>query len=327
MFFYRAWAGNEGRYPQSALSSPDFFTTQFAYHRWGYATLLILTLVACLVLNIVFVASFVVNFSKQKMMPHILFLLLSIRDLLVAIILIPICIDWFIINVGYFEGDEIFCKFAGFLDFFLAAEYPILLIMLSIILYTRKYPKLEEGNFGLPMDEFNPEPDMHPSQYDPGYRVPSRAHSTTSSYRAQQYPNKPPSVIGSVNGGYNGGGRRAPSVVGSVNGYGGQQRAPSVVGSVNGYGGQQRAPSVVGSVQGGGGRGGRAPSVAGSDTGYRSGGNAFRPQRPVILNQQFGTPGRPGSVTGSIEGRLAAGRRTQQLQQQHQTFLTRLVLD
>lgn len=305
MFFYRAWAGNEARYPQNAVSSPDFFTTQFAYHRWGYATLLILTLVACLVLNLIFIASFVVNSTKQKYMPHILFLLLAVRDVMVAVIVIPICIDWFIVNVGFFEGDEIFCKFAGFIDFFLAAEYPILLSILSIILYTRKYPKLEEGNFGLPMDEFNPEPEIIHSQYGPSYRVPSRAQSQASSYRGQPYPSKPPSVIGSVNGGYNGGSRRPSSVVGSVNG---------------GYNGQ-RAPSVNGSVQGG--RGGqRAPSVAGSDTGYRSGGNAFRPQRPVILNQHAGTPGRPGSVTGSIEGRLAAGRRVTQLQQQ-QSFMTR----
>jgi hypothetical protein len=76
------------------------------------------------------------------------------------------------------------CKFAGFLDFFLAAEYPILLVILSIILYTRKYPKLEEGNFGLPMDEFNPDPAIMPPQYGPemsGYRAPSRAYSTTRS--------------------------------------------------------------------------------------------------------------------------------------------------
>ncbi len=39
---------------------------------------------------------------------------------------------------------------------------------------SRKYPKLEEGNFGLPMDQFNPEPELIHSQYGPGYRVPSR---------------------------------------------------------------------------------------------------------------------------------------------------------
>ncbi len=95
-----------------------------------------------------------------------------------------------------------------------------------------------------------------------------------------------------------------------------------MVGSVNNGHGGQRAPSVVGSVQGGRPTG-RAPSVAGSDTGYRTGGNAFRPQRPVMLNNQAGTPGRPGSVTGSIEGRLASGRRISHLQQQQQSFLAR----
>ena len=310
MFFYRAWAGNEDRYPQSIVSGQDIFSSQFAYHRWGYAALLLLTLVASIILNTFFLASFAINSAKQKYMPHIVFLLLSVRDLMVALILIPICIDWFIVNVGFFEGDEILCKFAGFLDFFLAAEYPIILIVLAVILYTRKYPKLEEGNFDLPMDEYNEPPPAIPSHYgheSNSYRPPSRPHSNASSYRVQQYPpSKPPSVIGSVNGGFSGGGHRAPSVVGSVN---------------NGHGGH-RAPSVVGSVQGGRPTG-RAPSVAGSDTGYRTGGNAFRPQRPVMLSNQAGNPGRPGSVTGSIEGRLAAGRRVSHLQQQQQSFLAR----
>jgi len=141
-------------------------------------------------------------------MPHIVFLILSVRDLMVALILIPICIDWFIVNVGFFEGDEILCKFAGFLDFFLAAEYPIILIVFAVILYTRKYPKLEEGNFDLPMDEYNEPIPAIPSHYgheSNSYRPPSRPHSNASSYRVQQYPpSKPPSVIGSVNGGFSG---------------------------------------------------------------------------------------------------------------------------
>ncbi len=307
MFFYRAWAGNEDRYPQSIVSGQDIFSSQFAYHRWGYAALLLLTLVASIILNTFFLASFVINSAQQKYMPHILFLLLAVRDLLVALILIPICVDWFIVNVGFFEGDEIFCKFTGFLDFFLAAEYPIILIVLAVILYTRKYPKLEEGNFDLPMDEYNEHPVAIPSHYSHeshNYRPPMRPQSNASSHRIQQYPpSKPPSIIGSVNAGFTGG-----------------HRPPSVIGSVNGGHVGHRAPSVVGSVQGGRPTG-RAPSVAGSDTGYRTGGSAFKPQRPVMLSNQTSTPGRPGSVTGSIEGRLAAGRRVTQLQQQ--SFMTR----
>ena len=61
----------------------------------------------------------------------------------------------------------------------------------------------------------------------------------------------------------------------------------------------------------------KPPSVVGSVDGYRvgHGGNPYRPQRPSSKNSQHGPPKRPGSVTGSIEGRLAnsrGGRRGQQ---------------
>ena len=46
MFFYRPWVGNEGQYGTSSVSQPDLFATQFAYHRWGYAALLLITLLA-----------------------------------------------------------------------------------------------------------------------------------------------------------------------------------------------------------------------------------------------------------------------------------------
>ena len=297
MFFYRAWAGNEEKFPQSAVYGPEIYVSQFYDHRWGYASLLILTLLVSLALNVFFLASFVANAAKQKMMPHLVFLFLSVRDLLVALILIPICIDWFIINIGFFEGDEIFCRCTAFLDYFLAAQYPILLIFLSIILYSRKYPKLEDRNFVFPLGEYDlaeaapmtsqfmtETPSIRP-QSQSAIKNPYRS-SPPSSYLHKGSPQfkdspiiKPPSVTGSSSG------RRAPSAM-----------------SQNGHGR-------------------RAPSVAGSDTGYRPGSRGFQPQRPVMLNNGSGGPRRPGSVTGSIEGRLASGRRVTQLQQQ-QRFMT-----
>ena len=49
--------------------------------------------------------------------------------------------------------------------------------------------------------------------------------------------------------------------------------------------------------------GSRAPSVVGSQTGRGGGGvqSGFQPKRPNLVTP----PKRPGSVTGSIEGRLA----------------------
>ena len=309
MFFYRAWAGNEERFPQVAVYGPEIFVSQFYNHRWGFASLLVLTLLSSLILNTVFLASFFVNSSKQRLMPHLAFFFLSVRDLLVALILIPICVNWYIVNMGFFEGDEIFCRCTAFLDFFLAAEYPLLLIFLAIILYSRKYPKLEDRNI-----------DFQLGDYDPAEAAPmtSRFMTETPSLRAQSrsavknpYQPSPP-----VSNHYRGSPQyrespiiKPPSVIGSVHGH----RAPSVAGSTSG----KRAQSAMSN---GGGRDKRAPSVAGSDTGYRSGSRGFQPQRPVMLNNGSG-PRRPGSVTGSIEGRLASGRRVTQLQQQ-QRFLT-----
>lgn len=49
------------------------------------------------------------------------------RDLMVCLLIIPTAIDWFVSNLGIWGGGWIWCKAAGFLDFFLAAEYPFLL--------------------------------------------------------------------------------------------------------------------------------------------------------------------------------------------------------
>merc|ERR1719464_935770 len=66
----------------------------------------------------------------------------------------------------------------------------------------------------------------------------------------------------------------------------------------NSYNQPRRTPSRQSSQNGS-----RAPSVVGSVDGYRKpvGQPGFRPQRPNLMTP----PKRPGSVTGSIEGRLA----------------------
>ncbi len=153
MFFYRPWAGNEGKYPQSPVAGPDFLATQFAQHRWGYAALLLLTLLAGVILNAVFLGSFMCNWFAQKKMPHMVLFVLAIRDLLVALILIPIMVDWYVVHVGAFSSGEMMCRIAAFFDFTLATEYAMILVVFSIILYTRKFPKIEDTfDDPLPMD-------------------------------------------------------------------------------------------------------------------------------------------------------------------------------
>lgn len=233
MFFYRSWTAKLNlRDPTDPYN--DVIYSQFLYHRWGYGALLIITLILGLLFNLAFVFSFIGNRNIRKM-PHWTFLCLSVRDLLVSVILIPIVTDWFVVNLGFWNGGKFLCELAGFFDFFLLAEYPLILVTLGITLYTRQYS--QEG-LDLPMDE------MDPMNY-PGIRdLTSRS--------------------------------RTPSVA-----QGG--RTPY----------QSRGPS-------------RPPSVMGSEAGYRPGRQPGQPQNP--RTPFYVAPHRPGSVTGSIEGRLAAGR-------------------
>ena len=65
--------------------------SQFLFHRWGFAALLVLTLLAGLVLNVLFLLSFAGN-ERVRRMPNWPLMALSVRDVIVALVLIPICI-------------------------------------------------------------------------------------------------------------------------------------------------------------------------------------------------------------------------------------------
>ena len=142
MFFYRSWLSDGG----INNNQPDYFqnlVTPFEFAKWIYLALLIATLLACCGLNFAFLSSFIQNGmgDKSRKVPNVVFLCMSTRDLIVCLVLIPICIDWYVIENGRFTGGFILCKFTGFLDFFLLAQYPILIITFGIILLTRKFPK------------------------------------------------------------------------------------------------------------------------------------------------------------------------------------------
>ena len=140
MFFYRSWLNAGGKSFQS-----DHFTslqTPFEFAKWIYLALLIATVLTCCGLNFAFLISFIQNgLGGFRKAPNIVFLCMAIRDLIVCTILIPICIDWYVIENVKFTGGFILCKFTGFLDFWMLAEYPILIIVFGIILLTRKFPK------------------------------------------------------------------------------------------------------------------------------------------------------------------------------------------
>ena len=177
-----------------------FFVCRF--HRWGYAALLGLTIAASLALNLGFLLSFVGS-SNIRQQPHWAFLFLAIRDLLVTLVLIPSAIDWFVTNFGMWSGGMIWCKTAGFLEFALAFEYPLLLIAIAFILYTRRYGPPD--GLDLPMDEVDHFNDMEQSVPlgggPPQHRQNSHSRPPSVANSFSTPPNaKPPSVVGSVDG-------------------------------------------------------------------------------------------------------------------------------
>lgn len=108
MFFYRAWAGlNNLDLPEDPFNNQLY--SQFQFHRWGYAALLLITLVISLCLNTSFALAFVGN-PEIRTMPHWPLLCLCIRDLIVTVILIPTCVDWFVVNFGIWSGGQIWCQ-------------------------------------------------------------------------------------------------------------------------------------------------------------------------------------------------------------------------
>ena len=247
MFYYRAWTGNlHQQQGGDQYDDPynDLLYSQFLYHRWGYATLLGLTILCSLILNLGFALAFVGN-KAIRCLPHWPLLCLCVRDLCVTLVLIPIAIDWFVVNFGIWRSGEVFCQVAGFFDYTLATCYPLILISMGVILYTRRYYPHQHDGFDLPIEEpdttmgmgLGPIPNITIQSSTP---IPGS--SVTNSY-SQRAGSKPPSVIGSVDGYRNGRGQR----------------------------------------------------IAGAPGGA--------PPRPFHI-----APNRPGSVTGSIEGRLAAGR-------------------
>ena len=150
MFFYRSWLSDGG----INNNQPDYFqnlVTPFEFAKWIYLALLIATLLACCGLNFAFLSSFIQNGmgDKSRKVPNVVFLCMSTRDLIVCLVLIPICIDWYVIENGRFTGGFILCKFTGFLDYFLLAQYPILIIVFGIILLTRRFPKAVSKKYHL----------------------------------------------------------------------------------------------------------------------------------------------------------------------------------
>ena len=138
----------------------------------------------------------------------------------------------YIINFGGFIAGEFMCKFTSFLDFTMATEYPLILIVFAIILYTRKFPKLEDTLDQFPMDEMinrhSPQPPLNYSRQSGQIRNGSRPPSIQGSRQGS----RPSSVQGGRASSLQGGRAAPPSF------FRGGSKTPSEQGS--------RAPSVAG---------------------------------------------------------------------------------
>ena len=126
------------------------------------------------------------------------------------------------VHVGAFPGGNILCRIIAFFDFTLATEYALLLIVMAIVLYTRRLPKFEDTLDDLPMQNqmnYSQPPSMSyppvvrqqaPSRQSNGSRPPSVTASRTGSrqgifsesraiVRAGQWVQLHPSILRKIN--------------------------------------------------------------------------------------------------------------------------------
>jgi len=217
LFFYRAWAGVDHRGP-GAVSSILRPGDPLYYTRWGYAALLGVTLLAGLVMNTVYLMGYWVCPRAMLEVPHVALVSLAVRDLLVCLFVMPAAIDWLVAGLTSWSGGAGWCKTAVFFDYYLNTVYPLLIIMLCIILYTRKMP---------PKPPSSSESIRHQNNSRMSHRSGYVHQNHTPSVRA-------PSVAGSVQSnrsgrheGFRKGFSKAPTE-------GGSQRGPgSISGSIS----------------------------------------------------------------------------------------------
>ena len=95
LFYFRPWAGAEQRGPGSV----NLFLTPenpLFYTRWGYTALLGITMLAGIVLNIIYLLGYWICPRAMLEVPHVAIVSLAIRDLLVCLIVIPASMDWLV---------------------------------------------------------------------------------------------------------------------------------------------------------------------------------------------------------------------------------------
>lgn len=134
LFFYRAWAGVNANNRQLTPADPIYYT------RWGYAALLAITMSVGIILNSVYLFGYLVCPGAMIQVPHVAVIGLVVRDLLVCLIVLPAAIDWLVVGLSSWSGGTGWCGAAIFFDFYLSALYPMILVTLCMILYTRKMP-------------------------------------------------------------------------------------------------------------------------------------------------------------------------------------------
>ena len=139
LFYYRAWAGVESRGPGS-VSINLREDTGLYYTRWGYCALLGITMAAGIILNLVYLAGYWAFPRAMLEVPHVAIVSLALRDLLVCVLVVPAALDWLVAGLTSWPGGEMWCKTAVFVDYYLTTLHPLLILMLCVVLYTRKLP-------------------------------------------------------------------------------------------------------------------------------------------------------------------------------------------
>ena len=123
---------------------------------------------------------------------------LTPRDLLVCLFVLPAALDWLLAGLTSWPGGQLWCQTAVFFDYYLNIMHPLLILMLCLILYTRKLPAILPSGTPLP-----PQPVDSRLSSRSGYTRQAPYRQAGTPYRQSDISQVAHSV-------------RAPSVAGSV---------------------------------------------------------------------------------------------------------------
>ncbi len=119
--------GYQNPYFHDPVNRPD-------YANWGYIILYLVVILGGVIGNGLFVYTVAKNKNLHRS-SHFMLASLAVRDLLVAITVVPFVIDSQAVNLLRWHSGEVMCKLYAFLNYGTMATHSFILVFLCVLLY------------------------------------------------------------------------------------------------------------------------------------------------------------------------------------------------